>query len=76
MKEKVRKYIQTNQLFSQKGLVLVGVSGGADSVALLLILKELGYQIQALHCNFHLRQEESDRDEKFVIKLCREKRKE
>ena len=73
MKEKVRKYIQTNQLFSQKGLVLVGVSGGADSVALLLILKELGYQLQALHCNFHLRQEESDRDEKFVIKLCREK---
>ena len=73
MKEKVRKYIQTNQLFSQKGLVLVGVSGGADSVALLLILKELGYQLQALHCNFHLRQEESDRDEKFVIKLCLEK---
>lgn len=72
MKEKVRKYIQTNQLFSQKGLILVGVSGGADSVALLLILKELGYQIQALHCNFHLRQEESDRDEKFVVKLCRE----
>lgn len=72
MKEKVRKYIQTNQLFSQKGLILVGVSGGADSVALLLILKELGYQIQALHCNFHLRQEEADRDEKFVVKLCRE----
>jgi tRNA(Ile)-lysidine synthase len=72
VKEKVRKYIQTNQLFSQKGLILVGVSGGADSVALLLILKELGYQIQALHCNFHLRQEEADRDEKFVSKLCQE----
>ena len=72
MKEKVRKYIQTNQLFIQKGLILVGVSGGADSVALLLILKELHYQIQALHCNFHLRQEEADRDERFVSKLCRE----
>lgn len=71
MKEKVRKYIQTNQIFSQDGLILVGVSGGADSVALLLILKSLGYQVQALHCNFHLRQEESDRDERFVSELCR-----
>lgn len=71
MKEKVRKYIQTNQIFSQDGLILVGVSGGADSVALLLILKSLGYQVQALHCNFHLRQEESDRDKRFVSELCR-----
>ena len=71
MKEKVRKYIQTNQIFSQDGLILVGVSGGADSVALLLILKSLGYQVHALHCNFHLRKEESDRDEKFVSDLCR-----
>ena len=71
MKEKVRKYIQTNQIFSQDGLILVGVSGGADSVALLLILKSLGYQVHALHCNFHLRKEESDRDEKFVSDLCK-----
>ena len=34
---------------------------------LVLILKELGYQIQALHCNFRLRGEESDRDERFVF---------
>ena len=70
MKERIRKYILTNQILCQKGLVLVGVSGGADSVALLLILKELGYQIQALHCNFRLRGEESDRDERFVFNLC------
>lgn len=70
MKEKIRKYIQANHIFSQEGLILVGVSGGADSVALLLILKELGYQTLVLHCNFHLRQEESDRDEKFVSALC------
>lgn len=72
MKERIRKYIQVHQIFSKEGLILVGVSGGADSVALLLILKELGYQVQALHCNFHLRQEESDRDEKFVSDFCRE----
>lgn len=71
MIEKIREYIEANQIFSQEGLVLVGVSGGADSVALLLILKDLGYHIQALHCNFHLRQEESDRDEQFVSELCK-----
>lgn len=73
MKEKVAKYIQQNHIFSKKGLILVGVSGGADSVALLLLLQELEYKIQALHCNFHLRGEESDRDEKFVLELCKQK---
>lgn len=73
MKEKIRKYIQANHIFSQEDVVLVGVSGGADSVALLILLQELKYKIQALHCNFHLRGEESDRDEKFVSDLCRQK---
>ena len=73
MIEKVRKYIQSNQILSQQELVLVGVSGGADSVALLIVLQQLGYTIQALHCNFHLRGEESDRDERFVSELCRQR---
>lgn len=70
MKERIKKYIQEKHIFSEDSLILVGVSGGADSVALLLILKDLGYQIQALHCNFHLRDEESNRDELFVTELC------
>lgn len=49
------------------------LSGGADSVALLLVLQELGVPLTALHCNFHLRGEESDRDEAFVRRLCRER---
>ena len=49
----------------------MAVSGGADSVCLLLCLKELGYRTEAVHCNFHLRGDESDRDEQFVIDLCR-----
>lgn len=48
----------------------MALSGGADSVALLLVLKRLGYRIEAAHCNFHLRGEESDRDELFVRNLC------
>lgn len=56
----------------QAPLVLVGLSGGADSTALLLLLKELGFRLHALHCNFHLRGAESDRDQAFVEELCRQ----
>lgn len=68
--KKVELYIEKNKLlFPEKGKILVGVSGGRDSVALLDILIKLGYQCTVAHCNFHLRGEESDRDEKFVQQL-------
>lgn len=50
--------------------ILIALSGGADSVALLCLLQTLGYECEAAHCNFHLRGEESDRDEAFVRQLC------
>lgn len=52
--------------------LLLALSGGADSVALLLMLVEQGVRPVAAHCNFHLRGEESDRDEAFVRRLCEE----
>ena len=72
MLNKVAGFIGKHQLLSCDGLHIVALSGGADSVALLLILKELGYHIEAAHCNFHLRGEESNRDEEFVKSLCNE----
>ena len=49
--------------------VLAGVSGGADSVALLLVLQELGYTTGVAHLNHGLRGAESDGDERFVEEL-------
>ena len=57
---------------SPEKLYLIALSGGADSVALSLMMKRQGLNIRALHCNFHLRGEESDRDEHFVHDFCQE----
>lgn len=66
MLRRVQQYIRTQQLLSPAARVLVCVSGGADSVALLDVLQRGGYDCIVAHCNFHLRGEESDRDETFV----------
>jgi tRNA(Ile)-lysidine synthase len=66
MQEKVQTYILKHQLLELGKPVIVGMSGGPDSVALLHILLSLGYECIVAHCNFHLRSNESDRDELFV----------
>lgn len=68
--DKVTAFIEKHQLMNPDKLYLVALSGGRDSVALLLILHELDYRIEAVHCNFMLRGEESMRDEQFCRDLC------
>lgn len=69
---KVRSTIKREKLLKDDfSPVIVGVSGGADSCALLLVLKLLNYHVIAAHCNFSLRGQESLGDESFVEELCR-----
>ena len=70
IQQRVIRYIEKEHLFLPDDKLLVALSGGADSVALLRVLHTAGYQCEAAHCNFHLRGEESNRDERFVRQLC------
>jgi len=73
--EKIAAYIQAEQLISAGDRVLVGLSGGADSVGMLFVLHTLcerfSFTLGAFHVNHGIRGAEADRDEAFVRALCR-----
>ena len=67
MLEKVENYIRQWKMLEKGDKVVVGLSGGADSVCLFLILEELrkkiGFEILAVHVNHGIRGEEAKADE-------------
>ena len=71
MLKKIAHFIEQHKLLSKDKKYIVALSGGADSVCLLLVLQRLGYDVEAAHCNFKLRGEEADRDEQFCVELCK-----
>ena len=68
--EKVKVAIERENLIPEGTRVIVGVSGGADSVALLHVLHRLGYSLMVAHLNHCIRGAEADADEQFVEDLC------
>ena len=77
MYEEVLKNIKREKMIEEGDIVIAGVSGGADSVCLLLLLSEIQKQIpftlQAVHVEHGIRGDESRRDENFVRQLCEKK---
>ena len=73
-RQKVLSFMKKNHMTDRGDSVLAAVSGGADSVCLLLLLHEmaaeLGIKVFAFHMNHGIRGAEADRDERFVMELC------
>ena len=71
---KVLDYIDEYEMLQDTGLVLVCVSGGADSMCLLEVMRHISYELEfdiaVAHYNHELRGAESDRDETFVMEIC------
>ena len=70
MKQLVRRTIEQYGMIPSGTRVLCGLSGGADSVSLLLCLHELGYDVCACHLHHGLRGAQADADEAFCRALC------
>lgn len=70
MESDFQKYIDSNELCEKTDRILLGISGGIDSVCMFHLFRLAGYPIGIAHCNFQLREEESEQDELFVRKLA------
>ncbi len=65
-------HVLQQQLFEALDHVLLAVSGGKDSVLMVQLFKQAGFNFSIAHCNFNLRADESQRDELFVKMLAEE----
>jgi len=70
MLDRLKSFITEYQLAEPNDRLLLAVSGGKDSVVMAHLFHQLDYNIAIAHCNFKLRAEESDSDEKFVEELA------
>ena len=74
MFKKVKKYIEKYKLIQQGDSIILGISGGADSVCLFFVLlelkKEMNLDLQCVHVNHNLRGQDAWQDQKFVEELC------
>lgn len=72
MQKNFLDFIALNKLVSEHGKILLGVSGGIDSMVMVDLFKKSEFNFAIAHCNFDLREKESEDDEKFVRKYAAE----
>jgi tRNA(Ile)-lysidine synthase len=72
MYTRFQKYINEEKLFTHQEKLLLGVSGGIDSVVLAHLTNRMGIEFAIAHCNFCLRGDESDEDEVFVKEIAKD----
>ncbi len=70
MQKKTAEYMKQYHMAKKGEKIVLGLSGGMDSVCLFYLLKDLGYSLEAVHVHHKIRGEEADRDERFVRELC------
>ena len=72
--QRVKDYITENNMIRENDRIVAGVSGGADSIAMLSILRDLkeesGFELRAVHVHHGIRGKEADRDEALVKETC------
>ncbi len=73
MQSRFVDFVRANNLVSSNEKILLGVSGGVDSMVMLNLFYKSGFSFSVAHCNFSLRGEESDGDEALVTKTCSDK---
>ena len=69
--DKFQAYVSRNELFTKQDKILLTVSGGVDSMVLMSLCVNCGYNVGVAHCNFQLRGTESDEDEILVQERAR-----
>ena len=69
--DKFQEYVSRNELFCKQDKILLTVSGGVDSMVLMSLCVNSGYNVGIAHCNFQLRGSESDEDEILVQERAR-----
>ncbi len=74
MYQKVKAYVQKYHMLTSGDKVIIGVSGGADSICLLFVLirlgEEMGFAVHAVHVHHGIRGESADRDAAYVQEVC------
>jgi len=71
VQEQFLNHSDKHKLFRKDQRILLAVSGGLDSMVMLRLFTEARFQIGVAHCNFKLRGEESNEDERFVRDYCK-----